>query len=798
MQAPTPRNTLAEPVVISGAGLVTSLGLTVEETWQAILAGKNGIAPLTAVESVLSPNKGGGEAPPLAAPLRCDDRREIAYLRMAIAEALEHAGCIPGEDYPAHRCGVLLGTTLHGMRQAGKHIRTNEWQPLEQFPAGCVLRDAVDGFGVGGFTSTLCAACSSGLASIAMAITLLQTGQLDLVLSGGYDPISEYAYGGFNSMRLVTEGRIRNFCRDRDGMKLGEGYGIVVLERARDVAARGRKAVATVLGFGESCDAHHLSKPHPEGAGAKDAMAQALARAGVAAASIGMIAAHSTATPDNDAAEYLALQQVFGEQLPGIPVVAFKSYVGHTLGGAGAVELILSAMALRDKTVPPTHGISSDEVEFQDLHVATDAPRRGALRAVMNTSLGFGGANTCLVLGPPKGGKATPAEDLLRSGPLEAPRDPVITGIGVVLPGAVGNEPFVELLSASSGGALQRDTGAVPDEALAGLLNARRVRRMSDYVKLTLAATTEALRHANIDWPSELTERCAAVLGTYHGSTLYSQRYYNQIVEQGIDSANPMLFAEGVPNAAAAHLSTTFGLKGLCQTMIGTRTAGLEALALAAARIESGTWDRVLVGAADEYNPYVNEAFGQFGLYRREGDERGRSRRRGFFAGSGAVTLLLESREVAERRGASIVGRIVGTASRFAAQPTGRGGIDAVRSIWTDLGGVCSVVCSANDTWIERIERAGLRHKRSPGTGVGPAAQVYTGRIYGRIAECFSALPLAGLASVLLTGHLPISNEPGNRIADTSSRKEPDEFVVLGSDFAGQVIGVRVAVNGPR
>ncbi|MCH9002325.1 MAG: beta-ketoacyl-[acyl-carrier-protein] synthase family protein, partial [Planctomycetes bacterium] len=388
-------------VVITGAGLVTSLGLNVEDTWRALIEGRSGIAPLTAIESPLSPNKGGGQAPDVTPDRDCRDLRETTYLRMAIAEALQGADCLEILPYPPHRCGVLLGTTLHGMRQAGSCIRSNDFAPLEHFLAGDILRVATEPFGLRGMASSICSACSSGLASIAMAETLLLAGQLDLVVAGGYDPISEYAYGGFNSMRLITEGRIRNFCRGRDGMKLGEGYGIVVLERERDAVRRGAPPLAALLGFGESCDAHHLSKPHPEGRGAAAAIAQALSAANVQPSAVGMVAAHSTATPDNDAAEYAALKTVFGDHLASVPVVAFKSYIGHTLGGAGAVELILSALAIRDKIVPPTIGVEPDEVEFDALSLRTDAMQKRDLRATVNISLGFGGANTCMVIGPP-------------------------------------------------------------------------------------------------------------------------------------------------------------------------------------------------------------------------------------------------------------------------------------------------------------------------------------------------------------------------------------------------------------
>src|SRR6185312_2810444 len=178
------------------------------------------------------------------------------------------------------------------------------------------------------------------------------------------------------------------------------GYGIVVLERLEDARHRGGRVIVSVLGYGESADAHHLTQPHPEGRGAASAIQQAMKDAGVDQQDIDLIAAHGTGTPDNDAAEFAALTRVFGPKLSEIPVVAFKSHLGHTLGGAGAVELILSAMSLRDQTVPACANVNEDEIEFPDLKVAT-ARGPAKIRHTLNTSLGFGGANTCMILGLP-------------------------------------------------------------------------------------------------------------------------------------------------------------------------------------------------------------------------------------------------------------------------------------------------------------------------------------------------------------------------------------------------------------
>lgn len=712
-------------VVITGAGLVTPLGLTRERSWQAILEMRCGMGPMTAMESSLPPSADGGQAPDLPVDFSPDLPREARYLRFALAEALCHAGVEGKYPYPADRCGIILGTTLHGMRSAGRFLRSGDFGLLKDFLAENVLRHAASELNFEGGSLTTCSACSSSLGAIAMGVTLLRSGDLDLVVAGGYDTISEYVYAGFNSLRLVADGPLRPFARDRRGMKLAEGYGIVVLERSEDARRRGVKPLAAVLGFGESSDAHHLTQPHPQGDGAARSIRQALRDAELTPREIDLIAAHATGTPDNDAAEFAAFSKVFGEQLPRVPVVCFKSHLGHTLGGAGAVELILSALALRDQIVPACVNVCAEDVEFPGLNLAACKPRKTTIRATLNTSLGFGGANTCMVLGPPPAG--APVRAVVRR---EDRRDVFITGIGVAFPGIIGNEALAQRFCQST--EIANDAGNVSEADILPLLNARRVRRMSEYVKISLAATALCLRDASIDDIATFTDSCAAVLGTTHGSATYSEMYYRQIVEEGIAAANPMLFAEGVPNSAAAHLSLMLSLKGPCQTIIGSRTAGLDALRIAAARIAGGEWDRAIVSAAEGYATVVNNAYRHWPL-------RGSG---GFYASAGAVTLMLESRSSLQSRGARPRAEFrsgVGAMINVSKIPR------CVRRAIEQIGRPSLLITSANNTWLDRAETTALPKNYHP----------ILLRPYPHIGECFSALPLAGLAAALLMGGGP-------------------------------------------
>ncbi len=773
-------------VVITGAGLVCCLGLDRETAWRGVIDGRSGIAPLTAIESPVSPGVDGGQAPELLNE-SIGEPRAIGYLRLAVKEALQGASRLRPLPYAPSRCGIVMGTTLHGMRSGGRFLRTGDPGALSTFLSGNVLQVAAANLGLEGFATTVCSACSSGLASIALAVTLLQVGFLDLVAAGGYDPISEYAYGGFNSLRLISEGPIRPFARDRTGMKLGEGYGIVVLERAADARNRNAAALARIVGFGEACDGHHLSKPHPEGDGAARAIRRALDMGGVAPRNVSMIAAHSTATIDNDAAEFKALSRVFLDDLNTIPVVALKSHLGHTLGGAGAVELILSSLALRDQVVPPCANVRAEDVEFEGLHLAAGEARRTPIRYTLNASLGFGGSNTVMVMGPsevPQG--AGPF------GEADQDHDVWITGVGVILPGAVGNEEFLALLQEPGDGRGQQDTGGIEELNLCHLLNARRVRRMSDYVQLTLAAATLAYRDAGVEDVEGFGESCSGILGTTHGSTSYCERYYEQLIREGVAAANPLLFAEAVPNAGSAHLSTMMSIKGLCQTVIGTRTAGLDALILATHRLRSGAWTRAVVCAADEYSPVINRAHAHFGLHRSNARGRPRGQCAGFFTGYGAVALILERSDAARERVAFPRGIVRETAGAFVPSLPTRRGVAAVQRVLVELGRPDHVVCSANATWLDRIELAGvIAAGRAKRREVGCSTVVAA--IYGHAAECFSVNALAGLAAALISGKLPSWRAGWSGAATTASGEEgAAEFGVLATDYSGAISGCRI------
>ena len=704
-------------IVITGLGLVSCLGITPEDTFDAVLAGRCGIGPMPALEQTPSPNKGGGQAADLPIVSGESPAREVRYLRYTIRHAMLASGEHP---YLPSRVAAVLGTTLHGMRAGGEWLRSGDVRHLYRFPAGAVLDEALRNLRVEGSRISTCSACSSGLGAIALAVTLLRSGDADMVIAGGYDTVSEYVYAGFDSLRLVAEGPPRPFSAARDGMKPSEGYGVVVVERETDAHARGARIRGYVAGFGESADAHHLTQPHPRGEGARAAIGGAIESARIEPHEIGLISAHATATPDNDAAEHAALEGALGRHLADVPVVAFKANIGHTLGGAGAIELVLSVLARERGVIPPTQNALPLDPRLGSLRLNHEAPESATIGATLNLSLGFGGANTCVIT------------TTKRPVAISHDRDEaVITGIGVVLPGCVGLDRFIDMLRAAPGGCFAPD-GHIEEDSIAHLLQARRVRRMSGYVKATLAATRLACDQAGIADATAVTKASSVVLGTMHGSAAFCETYYSQVVREGIAAANPVLFAEGVPNAAAAHLSLSFDIRGACQTIIGSRNAGLDALRLASMRIREGVWTRAFVGAGEEHSDTVNAA------------ERACSGSTELRFGAGAVTLVVEGRRAAAARGARVLGTVVDSWSTAAGTRDLARAVERTRS-HTDL---CLVATSLGAGPLHGPIRR--RIDESAGTRSWHTSDL--------LPECFSVGGLAAVAGVLLA---PVQSEAG-------------------------------------
>lgn len=396
------------PVAVTGLGAVCGFGWGVEPFRRGLAAGVTAIGPFDRFDNSTYRTRIAAQAP--AAPDPASRRQRLTWAdRFGLAaarEALAHAGL--GESLAGAAAGVFFGGSTGGMFESetyfaalaagrgGAISRLAAQQPSG--PADAVAR----ALGVGGPVVTVAAACASATLALGDALDALRGGEIDVALAGGSDSLCRLTYAGFNSLRAVDPRPCRPFRGERQGMSIGEGAGVLVLERAEHAARRGARPLAWLAGVGASCDAHHMTAPDPAGDGIARAVLAALADAGLDAGAIDFVNLHGTGTPANDAAEAKMVGRIFGDRAPWIPATSTKSLVGHLLGAAGAIEAVATVLALVDGELHPTAGDGAVDRELGvDLVVGAPRPLPEARRA-LSTNLAFGGANAACVLVHPE------------------------------------------------------------------------------------------------------------------------------------------------------------------------------------------------------------------------------------------------------------------------------------------------------------------------------------------------------------------------------------------------------------
>jgi len=383
-------------VVVTGLGVVSSLGPDRESTWSAMLEGRDGLGPLTRLHLPQEPAQIAGQVP--LEPARHQTLCERMAL-LALASALD--GLRPQGD-PA-RVGVFQGAGTSGLpvaeayleaRLAGQRGKAAE----AAYQSPCTVTDALARhLGAEGPRSTIMNACSSSLLALGQAWERIAAGELDLAVAGGAESLCRTTYAGFSSLKAVDAAKCRPFSRDRAGLNLGEGAVQVLLEPLDRARARGATIYAELLAYGASMDAHHPTAPHPEGEGAARAMAMALQVGGLEPAAVDLVSAHGTATPANDGAECLAIRRALGPAADAVSVTSTKSQFGHTLGAAGAFGAAAAILALRDQVVSPTLRLEAPD-PVCDLDCTPLEARQRRVGAALVNAFAFGGNNVSLLL----------------------------------------------------------------------------------------------------------------------------------------------------------------------------------------------------------------------------------------------------------------------------------------------------------------------------------------------------------------------------------------------------------------
>ena len=404
-------------VVITGLGLVTPVGVGVNETWTALCAGKSGIGPITRFDTTAFGTRIAGEVKrfnPEDFLTKKDAKRLEPFIQYALAAtrmAVEDSKLVIDETN-GNRIGVITGCGLGGLallEQSCHILETLGPRRVSPFLIPMLIGNMAAGmisihFGAKGPNSSIATACAAGAHAVGESFRLIQSGKVDGMITGGVESvITSTCVAGFGSMKALStrndepEKASRPFDKDRDGFVVGEGSGILVMEPLESALERGAHIYGEMVGFGMSGDGHHMTAPSPDGEGAARCMQDALDDAELQPEEIGYINAHGTSTPLNDLYETRAMKTVFKEHAPNVPISSTKSMTGHLLGGAGGIETVFTTLATYHQTIPPTINLDSPGEEC-DLDYVPHTARQANIKYAMTNSFGFGGTNASLIV----------------------------------------------------------------------------------------------------------------------------------------------------------------------------------------------------------------------------------------------------------------------------------------------------------------------------------------------------------------------------------------------------------------
>ena len=400
-----------ERVFVTGVGVVSSIGLGRAAFFGALEAGVSGISPVSAFDASTLGRVNAGEVKNFdprdhltAAERRIMGRcsaMAVAAARMAMNDAGLEDRALAGP-----RTAVVLGTTMgearilaeleHEWILGGEQAVTRALIP--RYGSTLLPIHVARAVGAQGMVLTLPAACAAGNYAIGFATDLLRTGRADVVVTGAAELLQELQFSGFVRLAAMAPERCQPFDLHRQGLLLGEGAGLLVLERESHAMRRGARLQAEVGGYGLSCDAYHITRPHPDATGSIVAMRSAIERTGISAGDVDFVNAHGTGTRHNDVAESKVVREIFGDRR--LPVSSMKSMLGHCMGAASALEAIGCVFTIETGVYPPTIGYETPDPEC-DMDVVANVARRGRSEIVVNNSLAFGGYNSVTVLAKP-------------------------------------------------------------------------------------------------------------------------------------------------------------------------------------------------------------------------------------------------------------------------------------------------------------------------------------------------------------------------------------------------------------
>lgn len=625
--------------VITGLGLVCAIGDNVDECFDAALNGKSGIADAKSFDTTECYSHKGAE-------VRLSDEelaggkydRTTALGIKAAGEAIKDAG-IDMDSEVASEIGVLLGSCIAGAACVEKYYKQKakgekgDISNLKAMPASVIAGNVADYYNAGGITANIVNACAAGTLSLSLAIDLIRGGKGEIFLAGGCDSFSSLAYSGFHALRALAPSDCSPFNHS-DGITLGEGAGVLVVESYEHAVKRGARIYCDVLGSGVSSDAYHITAPRPDGEGQMNVITRAVKNSGLKFSDIDYVNAHGTGTAKNDESEFLSLKTLF-EGSKDLYVSSTKSMTGHCLGAAGAIEAVFTVKALVEGKLPPTTGYSEEDLKVLEeksgsINFIANKPVTKDVNYVMSNSFAFGGNNASIVF----------AKDpnVLN---LTCPKQSLyVTGIGMV--NGEYNEEKGDYIA-------KLDT----DLFKAYGVKSAFLRKLDRLSQLQLLSGIRALEDAGITVNEENEGVIGICIGTNDGPMTEIANFQKGIIRDGIEKGSAFAFPNTVYNAAGGYLSIATGIKGYNVTIANGFQSGIQSVCAAAGAIMFGYESIMLASGTDECTDIDDEIFSDLGF---TGEGK-------MTLGEGSVTCVIEKDSSAAERGAKRYAKIAGFSS---------------------------------------------------------------------------------------------------------------------------------------
>jgi 3-oxoacyl-[acyl-carrier-protein] synthase II len=400
---------MAEKVVVTGMNIISSLGLDLQTNWKNLLEGRSGVKTITLFDASSRQTRIAAEVPAefeeysrnFVKKRKAGQMTRVTRMCLVCAREAVNAAKIDFDQMDRSRCAVIIGVVNTGNSSVEKDttVQNTIFKSMSNSMAAWISLE----FGLTGPALAINTACASSAFSIGLAYDMIRHGQVDMVITGGADSIiNAEEVEGFNALYALSvqndppEKACKPFSKDRDGFVIGEGAGVVILESEKSALSRGATIYAEVAGYAATGEAYNIMAPMVDGAGMAATMEKALKNSGIAAGEIDYINAHGTSTELNDRYETMAIKKVFGERAYSIPVSSTKSMLGHTIGAAGAIESVVTAMSVANDILTPTINYEVPDPEL-DLDYVPNRSRQHKVRAALSNSFGFGGHNATIV-----------------------------------------------------------------------------------------------------------------------------------------------------------------------------------------------------------------------------------------------------------------------------------------------------------------------------------------------------------------------------------------------------------------